>query len=94
MAILQPDPGTSGKNKSKPMDLAEIKTLVSRIQERHTKFYDAGRHIEPECEICWVIKTIKALVAELEKKMIYSSRGSNAALEACDWPTPKGSRTV
>jgi hypothetical protein len=50
------------------MDLAEIKTRVTQIQARHAKFHDPGRHIEPECEICWFIETIKDLVAELENK--------------------------
>jgi len=64
-------PPTSAKETTLPAEapnLAEFKTRVTQIRARHTRFYDAGRHIESECEICWFIKTIEDLVVELEKR--------------------------
>jgi hypothetical protein len=44
-------------------DLDQIKRRVEESAERHGASVDADRHIKAECDMCWLIDTVKELVS-------------------------------
>lgn len=44
------------------MDIDEIDARLSELERLHEKFFLPGRHMLHECDLCWLFKTMRALM--------------------------------
>jgi hypothetical protein len=46
------------------VDYDEIHARVVAFEKRHYAFFDPGRRIVSECELCWFVKTMRQLMGQ------------------------------